>query len=138
LVAAVVMAERGGDVVDVGHGTDVDPGLRHRGDDIGEAEAEPLDEDDALVGVGDHFTDQVFAGHAHVDRALRELRGDLGGRQISHLDALEPGDSAAIVACAARLDEVEAGAGEESLRVFLQPALGGHGENERSAHAAPP
>ena len=70
--------------------------------------------------------------------ALRELRGDFGGREIGDLDAVEPGDGAAIVARAARLDQREAGAGEEGLGVLLQPALGRHGEDQRRAHAAPP
>ena len=67
--------------------------------------------------------------------AGRELLGDLGGRQERDLDAVEPRDGAAIVAHAARLDQFEPGAGEEALGVFLQPALGGHRENERRSWA---
>ena len=43
-LAVVLEAERGGDVVEIGHGAHVDPGLRHGDDDIGEAEAELVDE----------------------------------------------------------------------------------------------
>ena len=63
--------------------------------------------------------------------ALAELLGDLGRRQIGHLDAVEARDGAAIVAGAARLDEFEPGAGEKAFGVLLQPALRRHGENER-------
>ena len=44
---------------------------------------------------------------------MRELRGDLGGRQISHLD-VEARDRAAIIPRAARLDQRQAGAREEA------------------------
>ena len=106
--------------------------------DGGEAEAEAFDQHHLAVGVGDHLAHQVLAGDAKMHGAGRELRGDLGGRQIGDLDAVEPGDGAAIVARAARLDQVEAGAREEGFGVFLQPAFGRHGENQRRAHAAPP
>ena len=137
-LAAVVMAEGGGDVVDVGHGAHVDPGLRHRHHDVGIAEAEALDQHHALVGVRHLLAHQVFAGDAEMDGALRELAGDFGGRQIRDLDAVEAGDGAAIVARAARLDQREPGAREESFGVFLQPALGRHGEHQRRTHDAPP
>ena len=55
----------------IGHGAHVDPGLRHRDDDIGKAEAEAFDQHDALVGVGDHLAHQILAGDAEVDGALR-------------------------------------------------------------------
>ena len=132
------MAEGGGDVVDVGHGAHVDPGLRHRDHDIGEAEAEAFDQHHALVGVGDLLAHQVLAGDAEMHGAGRELRGDFGGRQIGDLDAVEAGDGAAIVARAARLDQIEPRAREEGFGVFLQPALGRHGEHQRRAHDAPP
>ena len=99
------VAERGADVVEVGHGAHVDPGLRHRHHHVGEAEAEPFDQHHFAVGVRDHLAHQVFAGDAEMHGAGRELRGDFGGRQIGDLDAVEPGDGAAIVARAARLDQ---------------------------------
>ena len=68
--------------------------------------------------------------------ARRELLGDLGRGEERDLDAIEPRDGAAIVAHAAWLDQFEPGAGEEALGVFLQPALGGHRDNE-CAHGRP-
>ena len=50
-LAVVAQAERGRDVVEIGHAAHVDPGLRHRDHDIGEAEAEPLDQHHALLDV---------------------------------------------------------------------------------------
>ena len=44
----------------------------------------------ALVGIRDHLADQVLAGDAEMGGALRELGGDLGGREIGDLDAVEP------------------------------------------------
>ena len=131
-------AERGGDVVEIGHGAHVDPGLRHRDDDIGKAEAEPLDQHDASVGLRNHLAHQILAGDAEMHRALRELRGDFGGREISDLDAVEAGNGAAIIARAARLDQLEPGAREKAFRVFLQPAFRRNREDERRAHDAPP
>ena len=82
--------ERGGDVVEIGHAAHVDPGLRHRDHDIGEAEAEPFDQHHAPVGIGDHLAHQVLAGDAEMHRALPELRRDFGGRKIGDLDAGKP------------------------------------------------
>ncbi len=48
------------------------------------------------------------------------------------------GDRAAILARAARLDELEAGAREETFRILLQPAFRRHGEHERRAHDCVP
>ena len=131
------VAERGGDVVEIGHGAHVDPGLRHRHHDIGKAKAEALDQHHFGVRIGDHLAHQVFTGDAKMHRALRQLAGDFGRRQIGDLDAVEPGDGAAIVACPARLDQRKAGAREEAFRVFLQPAFRRHGQHQRG-HDAPP
>ena len=87
-----MLAESGGDVVDVGHGAHVDPGLRHRDHDIGKAKAEALDQHHALVGVGDHLAHQILAGDAEMHGAGASCAGDLGGRQIGDLDAVETGD----------------------------------------------
>ena len=66
--------------------------------------------------------------------ALRQQLRDLGGREIGHLDVRQVGDGAAIVARAARLDQLEPGALEERLGVLLQAALGRHRDHERRAH----
>ena len=131
-------AERGRDIVEIGHGVHVDPGLRHRHHHIGVAEAERVDEHDLAVGIRDHLAHQVLAGDAEMDGALRQKLRDLGGRDEGDLDAGQVGDGAAIVARAARLDEIEPGAREERLGVGLQPPLGRHRDDERRAHAAPP
>jgi hypothetical protein len=131
-------AEAGGDVVEIGHGADVDPGLRHRHHDIGAAEAEAVDQQHAPVGVGDAFAHQILAGDAEMHRAARQLRGDLAGRQIGDLDIVEPVDGAAIVAGATRFCQTETGAGKERLGVFLQAALRGDRENEGRCHDALP
>ena len=47
-LAVVREAERGGDIVEIGHAAHVDPGLRHRDHDIGMTEAEPFDQHHAL------------------------------------------------------------------------------------------
>src|SRR5262249_30295471 len=78
-----------------------------------------------------------LAGDAEMHRPLRQLVGDFGGRQIGDLDLIEPGDRAAVVARAARLDQREAGAGEERLRVLLQPPLRRHRDDEPGTHGLP-
>ena len=70
--------------------------------------------------------------------ALRQQLGDLRRREIGHLDARQIGDGAAIVARAARLDELEPGAREERFGVLLQAALGRHGDDEGAAHVSAP
>ena len=89
-------------------------------------------------GIRDALANEILAGDAEVDGALRKLGRDLLRREIGDLDAGQVGDRAAIVARAARLDELQAGAGKERLGVFLKPALGRHGDDQRRAHAAPP
>ena len=115
----------------------VDPGLRHRDHDIGEAEAEPFDQHDALVGVRRSVSrTRSSPVTPRCTAPCAKLRGDFGGREIGDLDAVEPGDRAAIVARAARLDQRQAGAREERLGVFLQPALGRHGEDAAARSCA--
>ena len=60
-------------------------------------------------------------GSANVVVAVPQAWIDV--RNMADLDAVEPGDGAAIIACAARLDERKPGAGEERLGVLLQPAF---------------
>ena len=129
--------ERGGDVVEVRHGAHIDPGLRHRHHHVGAAEAELVEQHDARLRLRDQLADQILAGDAEVDRALRELRGDLGRGQVGDLDIVELGDRAAIVARAARLHQCQSGAREECLGVLLQAAFGRHRDDKR-AHEAPP
>ena len=133
-LAVVLDAERGRHVVEIGHAVHVDPGLRHRHDHIGVAEAERLDEHHLGVGIGHLLAHEVLAGDAEMHRALREQLGDFAGRQIGDLDAGHALDRAAIVALAARLDELEPGAREERVGVLLQPALGGDRDDEGAAH----
>ena len=71
-LAVVLDAERGRDVVEIGHAVDVDPGLRHRHDHIGVAEAERFEQHDLGVGIGHLLAHQVFAGDAEVHGALRQ------------------------------------------------------------------
>ena len=99
----MLLAETRGDVIEVGHCADVDPGLRHCDHDIGAAESETVDQQDALVDVRDGFAHQVFAGDAKMHRAVRKLGSDLAGRQIGDLDMVVAHHGAAIFACAARL-----------------------------------
>ena len=67
-------------------------------------------------------------------RALRQQQRDLRSREIGDLDAGQALDRAAIVALAARLDQLEPGAREERVGVLLQAALGGHRDDEGAAH----
>src|SRR5262249_60172867 len=113
-------------------------GLRYRDHHIGKTKSQSGDQDHAFVGLRDHLAHQILASDAEMHRALAELLGDFRCRKICNLDTVESGNGAAIVARAARLDELQPGTGEEVLRVLLQPALGGDSENEPPAHDAPP
>ena len=128
-----------GDVVEIGHRAHVDPGLGRGNHDIGVAEAERTQERKPRLDVGNLLAHQVLAGDAEMDLARGELADDLGRRDIGDLDPGQAGDRAAIVAGAAALDKLKAGAGEERRRGLLQSPLGGDGEDERrlSAVAGP-
>ena len=137
-LAFMLEAERGGDIVEIGHVAHVDPSLRRADHHIGEAEAEPGDEHDARIRLRDHFAHQILAGDAEMHRATRQLRGDLARREIGDLDIVEPADGAAIVASAAWLGQPQSSAGEERLGVFLQAALRRYRQNEWRRHDALP
>ena len=134
----MLLAKSRGDVVEIGHGADVDPRARHRDHDIGVAEAERIDHQHALVGIDDGLAHQVFAGDAEMHRAARELGGDLAGRQIGDLDIVVAHHGAAIFALPPGFGERKPRPGEEGLGVLLQPPLGGNGDDKGSAHRLPP
>ena len=67
LAAPGAMVRR--DILEVGHRSHVDPGLRRGDDDIGAAEAERRQQREALVGVGDLLAHEVLAGDAEMRRA---------------------------------------------------------------------
>src|SRR5436190_11144585 len=71
-------------------------------------------------------------------RALHQLRGDVGRREIGDLDIVKANDGAAVFTRAAWLHQVEACTREKRFSIFLQPAFRWHCDDERSAHAAPP
>lgn len=131
-------AEAGGDAVEIGHGADVDPGLRYRDHDIGAAEAQGVDQQNALVGIGDAFAHQILAGDAEMHHAARKLGSDLARREIGDLDMVEARDGAAIVARAARFCQRQPGVRKERLGVFLQAAFGGNREDKGRAHDCSP
>ena len=144
-LAALPYPHGRGDVVEIGHGPHVDPGLRHGHHDIGVAEAQRRQHLHGRVGIRDLLAHEVLAGDAEMGGTGGQLRNDLGGREEGHLGAFDARDRASIVALAARLDEFQPGAAEEGGGVLLKPPLGGHGQNERSvvhergiAHAASP
>ncbi len=56
--AAVALAEIGGDIVEIGHGLDVEPDIGNRDHDIGLAEAEARGDLGLLLPVGERFAQQ--------------------------------------------------------------------------------
>ena len=122
-------AKLGGDIVEIGHGAHVDPGLRHGDRDIGKTEAERFEQHDLVVRTLD-IADQVLSGDAEMHRATHELRCDLACRQIGDLDAIDAADAAAIFADTTRLDHRKPRFGKELVGAFLHPPLGRHGEHE--------
>ena len=123
--AIVLRAKRRRHVVEIGHAAHVDPSLRHGDHDIRMAEAEAFEQHNHFVGRGDYFADEVLAGDAEMGSTFRQSVGDLGRRKERDFDAIEPGNAATIVAGAARLHDIEAGAGKKRLGVFLQPSFEG-------------
>ena len=65
-----------GDVVEIGHGAHVDPGLGRRDHDIGVAEAERAQKLEPRLDVGDLLAHQILAG----DAEMRRLRRQAGRR----------------------------------------------------------
>ncbi len=79
-LAFVLEPECGRHIIEIGHGAHVDPGLRNRDDNIGEAKSQSCDQNHALFGLRDHFADKILAGDAEMRGALAELSGNFGGR----------------------------------------------------------
>ena len=130
-------AQRGRDVVEIGHRAHIDPGARNRDHDIGIAEAERGEQQELAVGVGDGLAQQVLAGDSEMRVAGSELRHDLGGRQEEDLDVIDALEGAAIVACSAFLAQPQAGAREEGIRPLLQASFRRDGDDELTAHGVP-
>ena len=86
-------AKGGGDIVEIGHGAHVDPGLRHGDDDIGVAKAERRQQLDCAVGVGEGLAHEIFAGDAEMHVAGGELRDDFGSREEGDLDTVDAGSA---------------------------------------------
>ena len=128
--------EVGGDIGQIVHVGDIDPGFGHGDDHIGMAEFEVAREGDrggaGLAG----FVDQVTAGDAQVDAAANEFAGDLGGREEAHRHIGQAFDGAKIRAGAARTGDSEAAPGEPVAGQFFKAALGGHGKG--NGHFGPP
>ncbi len=76
-----------------------------------------------LVGVGDLLAHQIFAGDAEMGFAQGQPARNLGSGEIGDFRAFDSGDGAAIVARAASLRQLQAGAREEGGGVLLQPAF---------------
>ena len=112
---AVALAELGGDVVEVGHGVDVEPDFRHGDHHIGGAEAEPRPDRGLLLPVGDVLAQQILAGDAEIDAALADLACNLGGRQEGDLDVVASLDAGAVFSVVAGQAD-----GEPGLRQHLQ------------------
>ena len=102
------------------------------------AEAERFDKRHFCIRLGNHFAHEVFARDANVHLPLPEQFGDLAGRKIGDFDARQIANGSAIVACAARLYEVETCAGEVCGRILLQAALGRYRNHEGGVHGTPP
>ena len=127
-----------GNIFEVGHAAHVNPGLGHRHHHIGLAKAERGQHRQAGIGVGHIFAHQVFPGHSQMGRACGQVSDDFGRREKGDFHTGQLRQRAAIVARAACLHHVQPGAGEKVTGIFLQPALGGHSEDEGGAvaHAA--
>ena len=123
----------GGNVLEIDHAAHVDPGARHRHDDIGVAEAERRQQLDPLVGVRNSLAHEILARDAHVNGARGKLRRDLTRREERDLDIVEAFQGAAIIAYAAPAHDVETGAREKCVGIVLQPPLRGHGKDQRRA-----
>ena len=70
----------GTDIVEIGHGGDVYPVLRHRDHHIGKAETHRRDKMHAVFQFGRGLAQQIFAGDAQMDIAFQQGRGDFAGR----------------------------------------------------------
>ena len=129
-------AQRGRDIVEIGHRTHVDPGAGHGHHHIGIAEPERCEKSQPALGVRDRLAYQILAGDAEMRASARELRRDLGGRKEKDFDIFDAFESASIIAQPPLPGEAQARPREESVRSLLQPALRGNGDDE-PAHCAP-
>ena len=133
---AMALAEIGGDVVEIGHGVDVEPDVGNGNHDIGAAEAEPCGDLGARLPVGQRLAQQILAGDAEVDAAGAKFAGDFGGRQEADLDVGAAGNAGAVLALVAGQLDRQPGAAEQLERLVAQPAL--RWQRQRQRHAPPP
>ncbi len=115
----------GADVVEIGHGRNVQPGARHRHDDVGESESQGLQQGDRGLGVGDAVADEVFAGYAKMHFARAQRGCDIGRRHQLDIDAGMPDELRAIVARARDLLQPYARIAKIMCHLFLQASFGG-------------
>ena len=134
--AATARGIGGADIVQIGHGRNINPILRHRHHDIGKAEAHGADQMHAGFQLGRFFAQQVFAGDAQMDIARQHRSRDLAGRQQHDVNAGQAGKAGAIAARPCGLFDHQAGFGKPGIASLFEPPLGGNGDDKR--HHAPP
>ena len=118
----MALTEFGGDVVEVGHGVDIEPAVRDGDDNVSLAEAETGLDRDLRFPVGDVLAQKVLAGDAEVDAALADLARDLRGRQESDFDVVAPLDAGAVFSVVAGQADGETGLGQRLQRLVLEAA----------------
>ena len=96
--AAIALTHPGRDIIEIGHGRDVDPSLRHGDHDIGAAKAEWRQQFHGAVSIGNLLADEIFAGDTEMGLTSGELGDDFRGREIGDLDIGQAFDAPAIFA----------------------------------------
>ena len=133
--ATMPRAEIGGDIRQIVHGRDVDPGVGHRDHHIGAPEPQPFDDLDLhWPGLG-CLVDQILAGDAQIDGAPDQFARDLGGREEPHGHLRHRRHLAQIGPRSAGPLDGQPRTGEQVHRLFLQPPLGGESQHD-IAHRA--
>ena len=133
----MLLAEIGGDVVEIGHGLDVEPDVGNGHHHVGMAEAEPRHDLGAAFPVRQRLAHQVLAGDAEVHRAGADLARDLRGGQEDDLDVAPSVDPRMILARIFRQADRQAGLGQNLQRLILEAAFRGQGEGDGHGRVPP-
>ena len=134
-VTTMELAEILGEVDEVGHALDVDPGGGDGELQDAVTEAEMVVQDEQVVVF--HFTDEVQAGDAEFDGAIGDLGDDVTDALEEDDEAGQGGDAAGVLA---RIGFVhtQATSAQEVLGGGGEHALAGQGEGDALSHYAGP
>ena len=127
-----------GYLLQVGHGLHVQPALGDGHHQIGPAKPQGPQHQDTTINLAAPFPQQILPGDPQMHLTGVQSLGDIARRQQPHLGPRQTLEVGHVAPRAAGDDEPQAAVPEPGLHLLLEPALGGHGDDQGFAHDSPP